>query len=134
MAMFNDLIDLSRKFVEYNNGAWNNDAWLSFLSEVQKKGFHLNGDMREYVGQVLESFKDYYNAVNTSAHVQDYINDITDTTVDFLKKTKGKWDYSEWEAFINKLNSKGYNLSVETIYYLNNVLESVRRIYTYTIW
>lgn len=134
VRLFDELIDLSHQFVELNNGRWDNAAWLEFLSQVQRKGFKINSDMQEYIGYVLEALKQYHQALASSTSVEGSINDITDKTVEFIKKTRGKWDYSAWEQFLNDLNGMGCKLNEETVYYLNGVLDAVKKIYAYSFW
>lgn len=46
---------LPGSFVKKHNGAWNHDAWLAFLAELEEKGFlPINID---FVGLILEEEK-----------------------------------------------------------------------------
>ena len=123
------LIDLAGKFVEQRKGIWNHEAWSDFLADVQKKGFEVTDEMTAYLGSVLESMKQFYQAAAATSGMTEVMASIPKETVAFIQDHKGVWGQSEWEQFLAKLQKKGAAYSDETTNYLGGILESVNRLY-----
>ncbi|MBF0343404.1 MAG: hypothetical protein HQL06_04150 [Nitrospirae bacterium] len=131
--VFDDLVKVAGKFVEKQKGAWDHSAWLDFLSGVQKKGLIMSEDVQRYIGSMLESMKKLYNASMVSENVKNIVSDISEYTVEFIKKTKGVWDNKEGEVFLKELQRRGIELTDETKSYLGGVLESVKKVYDFSL-
>ncbi len=126
------LIDLAGKFVEQRKGIWDHEAWSGFLSDVQKKGFELTDEMTTYLGSVLESMKQFYQAATATTGMTQVMASIPKETVTFIQDHKGVWGQSEWEQFLAELQKKGAAYSDETTNYLGSILESVKRLYDFS--
>ncbi len=127
---FDILVDLAGKFVERQKGGWDHTAWLEFLSDVQRRGFELSDEIKADLGLVTESMKKFYTAVTAARGVENVMLRISDDTVNFVKKTRGVWDYSGWEGLLKEFHKKGLDLTEETVSYLGEILESVKGLYT----
>jgi hypothetical protein len=134
MSMFNELIDLANTFVELHEEGWDNDSWLEFLLQLQKKGFKVNAEFKDYLGSVLEALQAYHHALTTSTRVDDTIREVSEITIEFIKKTKARWDYNECEEFFRKLSARGFKMNNEVIFYLNGLLDAIKKIYSYSLW
>ncbi len=130
MEGFDVLVDLAGKFVEKQKGAWDHTAWLDLLSDVQKKGIELSDDMTANIGSVLEGMKKVYETTAATKGMENVMSDISELTVNFIKKTKGVWDQSGWETYLKDLQTKGVNLTDETRSYLEEVLKASKELYT----
>lgn len=49
---------------------------------------------------------------------------------DFVVKQKGKWEHKDWEAFLDKVQKAGVNLSDELKKSLGHILEATKRFYS----
>lgn len=128
---FNELVALATKFVESQKGTWDHYAWLDFISEVQRKGFDITDDLQDQLGVVAESMKKCYNAVADTKGFQNILGDISQSTIEFIKKTKGVWDNAGWESYLKDLQKKGLALNDQTQSYAGNILESVKSLYSF---
>ncbi len=126
---FDVLTDLAGKFVESRKGIWDHIAWLTFLLDIQKKGFALSDNMKTYLGLVLNAMKKLYDATTATKGMENVMSDISEYSVNFIKRTKGIWNHSEWEIFLKDFQKKGIDLTEETSSYLGQFLETVREIY-----
>ncbi|MBF0317662.1 MAG: hypothetical protein HQL04_05750 [Nitrospirae bacterium] len=131
--VFDELVRIAGKFVERQKGAWDHSAWLDFLSGVQKKGVDVSEDVQRYIGSMLEAMKKLYNASSATENVKTALLEISEHTVDFIKQTKGVWNQKDAEVFLKDLQKKGIELSEETKSYLGGVLESVKRVYDFSV-
>ncbi|KJU82174.1 hypothetical protein MBAV_005632 [Candidatus Magnetobacterium bavaricum] len=131
--VFDELVQIAGKFVERQKGAWDHSAWLDLLSGVQKKGVDVSEDVQRYIGSMLEAMKKLYHASSATENVKGALLEISQHTVEFIKKTKGVWDQKDGEAFLKDLQKKGIELSEETKSYLGGVLESVKRVYDFSV-
>ncbi|MBF0338640.1 MAG: hypothetical protein HQL05_12525 [Nitrospirae bacterium] len=131
--LFDELVRIAGSFVERQKGAWDHSAWLDFLSGVQKKGVDVSEDVQRYIGSMLEAMKKLYNASATTESVRNALLDISEQTVEFIKKTKGVWEQRDAEIFLKELQKRGIELSEETKSYLGGVLESVKRVYDFSV-
>ena len=127
--LFN-LIDLAGKFVEQRKGIWDHEAWSDFLSDVQKKGFEVTDEMTAYLGSVVESMKQFYQAATATTGMTKVMASIPKDTVAFIQEHKGVWGQSEWEQFLAEIQNKGVAYTDETTNYLGGILESVKRLYS----
>ncbi|NUM53113.1 MAG: hypothetical protein HUU46_05665 [Candidatus Hydrogenedentes bacterium] len=48
---------------------------------------------------------------------------------DFVVKQKGKWEHKDWEAFVEKVQKAGVDLSDELKKSLGHILEATKRFY-----
>ena len=126
------LIELAGKFVEQRKGIWDHQAWSDFLSDVQNKGFELTDEMTAYLGSVLESMKQFYQAATSTSGMTEVMASIPKDTVTFIQDHKGVWGQSEWEQFLAQLQEKGVAYSDEATSYLGGILESVKRLYDFS--
>ncbi len=126
---FNMLADLAIKFVEFQKGAWDHTAWSDFLLDVQKAGFELTDDMRDYLSSVLESMIKLYKTSTDTRDIQCSSLDIFEHSVHFFMKTRGVYDLSEWETFLKDLQKKGIQCNEEARAYLRTVFEAANEIY-----
>lgn len=128
-SSFEDLMELATKFVEQQGGTWDHSAWLEFLSELQKKGFSISHDMQSYMGNMMESMKKLHSSLSATSGLENIMLGISENTISFIKKTKGVWDHSAWEAFVKDIQKKGVEVNEETKNYLGKVLESAKELY-----
>ncbi|MBF0458031.1 MAG: hypothetical protein HQK99_09070 [Nitrospirae bacterium] len=129
MGQFDDIIEAAAKFVEQQKGVWDHSAWTEFLSGIGKMGFDVDGEMKEYLGSLLESMKNYYSAASATDGITSAMKGIAENTVSFINKTKGSWDHSGWETYLKTMQKKGTELSDETVKYLGSVLETSKELY-----
>jgi hypothetical protein len=129
---FNELVALATKFVESQKGTWDHYAWLDFISEVQKKGFEINDDLQDQLGTVTESMKKCYNASADTKSIQNMLGEISQSSIEFIKKTKGVWDNAGWESYVKDLQKKGLALNEQSQSYAGNILESVKSLYAFS--
>ncbi len=132
MGELEELIEIAVKFVERQQGAWNHSTWLAFLSDVQEKGFKLSDEMQIHLESVLESIKSLNDTLTDIEGMGNVLLDISNRSVDFIKQTKGGWDHSGWEMFVNDLQKTGIVLTEETKDYVGYVLESLKKFYIFT--
>lgn len=130
MSGFEDLIKLASQFVEQQKGAWDHTAWMDFISDLQKKGLETNEEFKSQLGTVVESMKNVYNALTATKSIESAVADLSDNTVQFIKKNKGVWDHSEWETFIKDIQKKGIELNEEAISYMGGVVEASKSLYS----
>ncbi len=130
MGGFDALIDLARKFVETQKGVWEHADWLHFLSDARKRGFELTDDMESYLGSVMEAMKKVYEATSATKGMENVMSDISDLSVNFVKKTKGVWDQSGWEAYLKDFQKKGIDLTDEMMSYCGEILQASKSVYT----
>ncbi|MBF0519805.1 MAG: hypothetical protein HQK92_08785 [Nitrospirae bacterium] len=128
---FEELIERASKFVESQGGKWDHMAWLEFLSDMQKQGFHLSHDMQSYLGSMLESMKKLNSTLMSTKGFENVLLDISESTISFIKKTKGTWDHAGWENFIKDVQKTGVSLTEETTTYLGGVLEAAKELYMF---
>ncbi|MBF0472314.1 MAG: hypothetical protein HQK91_00135 [Nitrospirae bacterium] len=128
---FNELVALATKFVESQKGTWDHYAWLDFISEVQKKGFDITDDLQDQLGSVTESMKKCYNAIGDTKGFQNILGEISQSSIEFVKKNKGVWNNDGWESYIKDLQKKGLALNDMTQSYAGNILESVKSLYSF---
>ncbi len=130
-AVSEELIELAAKFIEEQRGTWDNEAWLNFLAEVQKKGFDITDNIKTTLGLMLESMKKFYNASVATKGVDNAMLDISSRSTEFIKNTKGIWDQSEWEKFLRDLQKTGFDLTEEASIYIGNVIDVIKDLYDF---
>ncbi len=128
-GIFNDLIALAGKFVEQQKGGWDQAAWEGFLSEAQSKGVELRDEMQASIGGVLESMKKVHNTSMETKGMENALSDISNLTMKFFSDTKGVWDHSQWEKYLDDVRKKGIVLTDETQSYVGGVLEASKEVY-----
>ncbi|MBF0319264.1 MAG: hypothetical protein HQL01_05610 [Nitrospirae bacterium] len=129
IGQFDDIIEFAAKFVEQHKGVWDHTAWTEFLSEINKKGIDVTGDMKAYMGSLLEAMKKYYGMASATEGITAAMTGLAENTVSFIKKTKGQWDHSVWEAYLKDMQKKGMDLNNETTKYLGSILEVSKELY-----
>ncbi len=132
MITLDELIKNAANFVEKQQGMWDHNAWLNFISDAQKKGVQLSEEMQSYIGGMLEAMKKIYQTQtmeDSNAAISETMASLSSLTADFIKKTKGIWDHTGWEDFITELQQKGISLTEETREYIGEVLESAKEFY-----
>lgn len=133
IGSFDDLIELATKFVEQQGGKWDHTAWLEFLSEIQKSGYNLSHDMQSYLGSMLESLKKVHGSINSTGRIESVMLGLSESTVNFIKSTKGMWNQSNWDSFLKDLQQKGLELTDETTSYVGGVLEAAKELYSFPL-
>ncbi len=126
---FDFLIDYLSQFVERQKGIWDHNSWVEFLTDIQKQGFELTDDVKDFIGSLLESMKKTYESITDTEGIEKVISKISKLTMDFIKKTNGIWGHSEWEMLLNDIQKEGINLTDETMAYIGGILESANKIY-----
>jgi hypothetical protein len=61
-----DISDHTVSFMKTTKGIWDQKGWESFLKDLQKKGFTLTDEMRNYLGGVLAAARDLYAITPTA--------------------------------------------------------------------
>ena len=102
---------------------------MNFLSDLQKKGLELTEDMKPDIGLMLEAMKKYYDASTATKGMENVMVGLSEDIMNFFKKTRGVYDYSEREAFLKDLQKKGVDLTEETRSYLEGIFESAKGLY-----
>ncbi len=125
---FDFLVSLAGKFVDSQKGVWDRKEWLNFLSDVQKLGFELSNDMMNDLNSVVESMKKLYKDSTSTESIRLYTDDVYEQAVIFLMNTKGIYDQSEWETFLNDLQKEGVDLTDEIMSYLEEIFEAAKNI------
>ncbi len=129
--IFNDLIGLSGKFVDSQKGGWDQKAWESFLSDVQKQGLDMRDEMQSSLGSVLESMKKVYTSSISTKNIDSAMSDLTSLTAKFVSDSKGVWDHAQWEKYLKDAQDKGINLTEVTQSYIGGILESAKDLYNF---
>ncbi len=127
---FEDLMGLAGKFVEQQKGMWDNDAWIGFLSDIQKKGIKVTEEVQFNTGDLLDSMKEFYDVSRETKGVENIMMETAKSVIDFVKKNQGKWDHSAWEAFLKGLPKKGVTLNEEAQTYIGSILEVAKELYS----
>jgi hypothetical protein len=127
VTVFSDLIKRSSRFVEKQRGLWDHEAWTSFVSELQKKGVKLTEDAQAQLGSVVESMKRFHH--NSSDAKQRLMGEISDKTAQFIAQTRGMYNHADWENFLGEIQRLGVELRGETVNYVGDLLEAVKRFY-----
>ncbi len=84
--------------------------------------------MTSHLSSVVESMMNLYNATTSTESIQLYTEDIYEHAVNFLMKTKGVYNQSEWEAFLKDLQKKGIDVTEETMSYLYEIFETAKNV------
>lgn len=126
---FDEIVKLAEDFVTQHKGKWDHAAWLEFLSTLQKKGFDITEDVKDYLGQVLEAMKSFYQATASMQGIEKALATVAKDSVQFVKERQAVWDHSDWEAFVSHIQKNTLRLSEETTAYLGGILESVKAFY-----
>ncbi len=133
-GVFDEIMKLTERFVEKQKGAWNHDEWMAFLSDLQKRGIDMTDETQSYLGSILEAMKKLYVPLTGTENIENIektMKDITNLTIQFVKKNKGVWDHAGWEKFLKDVQKKGLNLTEETVSYLGGVLEATKELYSF---
>ncbi|MBF0459436.1 MAG: hypothetical protein HQK99_16215 [Nitrospirae bacterium] len=122
-------MNMASTFVEKNKSGWDHEAWLNFISEVQKNGMEMCDDTKSCAGAVLEAMQKYYKTtMETSGGMASKMADVSDLTIKFLKDTKGVWSHPEWEAYTKAMQEKGMKMNEEAKAYLGSLLEASKQL------
>ncbi|WP_420265139.1 hypothetical protein [Candidatus Magnetominusculus dajiuhuensis] len=121
-------MNMASTFVEKNKSGWDHEAWLGFISDVQKNGMEMCDDTKACAGAVLEAMQKYSKTAMGVSGMASKMADVTDLTVKFLKDTKGVWSHPEWEAYIKSMQEKGMKVSEEAKAYLGSLLEASKQL------
>ncbi|MCI4626928.1 MAG: hypothetical protein L3V56_13360 [Candidatus Magnetoovum sp. WYHC-5] len=129
MFKFEDLVDLSAKYMELQKGKWDNSSWMDFLLNMQKVGYDINAQFQSQLSAYFDSVKDFYKILAATRGVESVMDKIKDEVVNFVKQKNGVWSHSDWEEFLASLNNRGLELTDETVSYLGGLLEAVKSVY-----
>ncbi|MBF0517963.1 MAG: hypothetical protein HQK97_12795 [Nitrospirae bacterium] len=121
-------MSMATTFVEKNKSGWDHEAWLNFISDVQKSGMEMCDDSKACAGAVLEAMQKYYKTTMETKGMTSKMADVSDLTMKFLKDTKGVWSHSEWEAYIKAMQEKGMMMNEEAKSYLGSLLEASKQL------
>ncbi len=127
---FEDLMGLAGRFVEQQKGVWDNDAWIGFLSDMQKQGVKVTEEVQSNTGVLLESMKNFYDVSGVTRGIQGVMRETAENVVDFVVTNQGKWDQAAWGAFLKDLQKKVVTLTEETEALIGNILESTKELYS----
>jgi len=127
---FDTLFDLAILFIERQKGMGDYAAWADFLVDVQKKGFELSDGMKSYFGFMMELMKNLYEKATATREMEVVLLEIFEHTLNFIKKTKGVWNPSEWDIFWKDLMKRNVDLTDEMRSYLIESFKAVREFYT----
>lgn len=58
------------------------------------------------------------------------VQQVLDMVGEFVSKQKGKWEHKDWEAFVEKVQKAGVNLSDEYKKSLGHMLEATKQFYS----
>jgi hypothetical protein len=134
MKIFDDILGAAAGFVERQKGFWDHNAWDGFVREMRDRGFQFSDEMLAYLGQMLDAMKKFYRAASIETVGIDpgkILDGVAEQTARFVAQTKGMWDHEKWEYFLSDMRKRGVNLSGESASYLGEMLESVKRIYSF---
>ncbi len=123
-----NFMNMASTFVEKNKGGWDHEAWLSFITDVQKSGMEMCDDSKACAGAVLEAMQKYYKTTMETKGMESTMADVSDITIKFLKDTKGVWNNPEWEAYLKAMQEKGIKMNEETKAYLGTLLEASKQL------
>lgn len=122
-----DFMNMASKFVVNKHGAWDNAAWLDFISDSQKKGVQMCDDTKTCAGAVLEAMKKFYITMMETKSIDNVMVKVVENTVTFLKDTKGTWNHEQWESYLKSMQAKGIEMNAEAKNYLGAVLEASKQ-------
>ncbi|MEW6444154.1 MAG: hypothetical protein AB1640_24690 [bacterium] len=54
---------------------------------------------------------------------------LLETAAEFVEVRRGWWEHADWEAFLQELHAKGFNLSEEHKAPIGNILEIFKKYY-----
>ncbi|MCG6552713.1 MAG: hypothetical protein L7F77_10325 [Candidatus Magnetominusculus sp. LBB02] len=123
-----NFMSMASTFVEKNKAGWDHDAWLNFVSDVQKSGMEMCDDTKACAGAVLEAMQRYYKTTMETSAMSSAMTEVSDVTIKFLKDTKGTWNHAEWEAYIKAMQEKGMKINEEAKAYLGSLLEASKQL------
>lgn len=123
-----DFMSMASKFVESNKGVWDHTAWLDFVSDAQKKGVEMCDDTKACAGTVMEAMRKYYMTMMETKGMANIMGEVSDSTIKFIKDTKGTWNHAEWEAFVKTMQEKGMKMNDEAKNYLGTMLEATKEL------
>jgi hypothetical protein len=115
-----DFMSMASKFVEKNKGGWDNEAWIDFISGVQKSGMEMCDDSKACAGAVLEAMQKYYKTTMETSGMTSKMAEVSDT--------KGTWNHQEWEAYIKSMQAQGMKMNDEAKNYLGSLLEASKQL------
>jgi hypothetical protein len=121
---FAKLMRMAMDFVEHHKGTWDENHWQAFLIALQKQEFEITEEMREYIGNILESIQTLYLKT-----VEGRLENLVKLAGQFVEAQKGQWGETEWTRFLEDLQKSGIRLSDETTDYLASVTKSMRALY-----
>ena len=61
-SLFDEIITSAKQFVEEQKGKWDHTQWESFLSDLQDKGVSITEEIKNSIGDILESLKGLYTS------------------------------------------------------------------------
>jgi hypothetical protein len=129
--IFRVFIELSRDFVEKHNGVWSHAQWQEFLSIAEKSGIPVVAGLESYLGDVVESMKDFYTHLDRSIGITNAMMNMAEHTIRMIIDTNGVWDQVKWDNFISdyQYNKVLLELRDESIANLGRILEASRIFY-----
>ena len=127
-----DLTKMATDFVTRQKGLWDHVAWTDFLSNVQKKGYDVSGDMQRHLGEMVEAMKRFYSAAASTESMEKAMKAVVDDSVTFVKQHKGVWGHAEWEDFVKTVRQNTQSMSEGATSYLGGVLEAIKVVYPLT--
>ncbi len=130
---FEGLIELAGKFVETQKGVWDVFSWLSFLSEVNEKGYNITNEIQSGMESTVDSMRKFYLFAKDTKGMGNIMIDISKHVNMFLRENRGVWGHSEFMEFLEGFKKRGIKLDEETSNYLGGILEASKEIYFYPL-
>ncbi|MBF0564951.1 MAG: diguanylate cyclase [Nitrospirae bacterium] len=124
-------------FFERYKGSWDHSAWVGLLFDLNKKGFAMTNDMKQALGMLLESLKRLriqfvyeddksVKSITNKPAIDEIMEAIIRESFMFVKTTVGKWNQSQWESFLDRLDQNEVPLHEETTILLGQSLEALK--------
>jgi hypothetical protein len=120
------LFFLAERFVDAQKGQWDHAAWLSFLFDLQKRGFEMHEAMKPQVGALLEALKQVYLALSSTEKISESMLSFSELTVNYLKQNNGAWNQNDWVSYCQQLQRCSATLNDQTISYYQDVFVALQ--------
>lgn len=126
---FKGFISLTKDFIRMQENFSGRRQWADFVSEITQKGAAVADNILSYSAGLMDAMKNFHLATETSANVKKSLVTIFDHCAGFVEKNMGKFDASQWRAFLRTLEDDGFKLSGEAAGYLSEIVEALNVIY-----
>ncbi|MEO5357661.1 MAG: hypothetical protein H7844_10235 [Nitrospirae bacterium YQR-1] len=134
MGKFNDLIDMTVSFAEKFSRGWLDATYLDLFLEMEKKGFLLSRDLKEYSTSVADAVIAFQKSLLNTNGLEGKAAEINAKVIEYMKSSNGKIDLAAWEKFSLEMKKTYAGLSKESMDYMKKAMEAVTSIYSFEIW